>query len=172
MKNTKNYIFTAMFASLILMGTSFMPIPTFNGYIHIGDALIYLCCAFLPLPFSLLAAGIGASLADLIGGYAQFIPFTFVVKALMTIFFSNKSEKILSRKNAVALIFAGLVNIVGYYIAEMILYGQDTFAKTLIVSASSIPGNIIQSVGSSVIFVVVAFALDKIDFKKNIRNIK
>ena len=162
----KNYVFAAMFASLILMGTMFFKVPSVNGYVHIGDSFIYLASAFLPMPFSILAAGIGAGLADLLLGYVTYVPFTFVVKALMAVCFSNKSEKFLSKRNLVAFVAASIVNIVGYYFVEVIMYPQaGGMAATLVYALQTIPGNAVQSITASVIFVVAALAFDKMNLK-------
>ena len=160
-----------MFASLILMGTMFIQVPSVNGYVHIGDSFIYLAAAFLPMPFSFLAAGLGAALADVLSGYIIYAPFTFVIKALMAAFFSNKAEKFFTLRNAIAFVIAGCVNILGYYIVEMIMFPQGSFTTTLINSLHTIPGNAVQSVTASIIFVIVSLAFDKINLKKTLDKI-
>ena len=170
MKNNKNsyknYVFAAMFASLILMGTMFFKVPSVNGYVHIGDSFIYLTSAFLPMPFSILAAGIGAGLADLLLGYVTYVPFTFLVKALMAACFSCKSAKLLSKRNIIAFIAASIVNIAGYYIVEVIMYPQaGGLTATLVYALQTIPGNSVQSITASVIFLVSALAFDKMNLK-------
>ncbi len=172
MKNYRNYVFAAMLAALVMMGTAFMPIklPSFTGYIHIGDALVYVAGSILPFPFSMFSAGIGACLADVVTGYAHFAPFTFVIKMLMALCFSSRSEKILSKRNLTAVVGAGIINIGGYYLTEMVINRQDTFLKTAVTAAGSLYGNLIQSVGSAVIFIVIALALDKMNFKKTLEK--
>lgn len=171
LKNYKNYVFSAMFAALVLMATMFIQVPTINGYVHIGDTLVYLSAAFLPMPFSILAAGVGAGLADFISGYTLYVIPTFIIKGLMAACFSSKSEKILTVRNAIALVIADIINVIGYFLCEMVLYKQGSFIATVAVSARTIPGNLIQSVTASVIFVVVALALDKMNFKKSLDKI-
>ena len=58
----------ALFAAAIAVMTAYMlhiPIPT-GGYIHIGDALIYLAACLLPAPWAMAAGAVGAGLADLL----------------------------------------------------------------------------------------------------------
>ena len=172
MKTYKNYVFAAMFASLILMGTMFFKVPSVNGYVHIGDSFIYLASAFLPMPFSILAAGLGAGLADILLGYTTYFPFTFVVKAIMAFCFSNKGEKLLTVRNTVAIVLAGAVNIIGYYFTEVIMYPQGSLAATLIYALQTIPGNLVQSVTASVIFVFTALAFDRMNLKNTLDKIK
>lgn len=172
MKHFKNYVFAAMFAALILMGTMFIQVPSINGYVHIGDSFIYLASAFLPMPFSILAAGLGAGLADVLSGYIMYAPFTFIIKALMAAVFSNKADKLFTVRNAVAFCLADVINVLGYYITEVILFPQAGGAvATLINSTHTIPGNLVQSLTASVIFVVVAIAFDKLNLKKAIDKI-
>ena len=110
-----------MFAALVLMATMFIQVPSINGYVHIGDSLVYLAAAFLPMPFSVLAAGLGAALADALTPYIIYAPFTFVIKGLMAAMFTNKHDKILSKRNLIALPIAGIINIVGYALAEFMI---------------------------------------------------
>lgn len=45
---------TAMFAAAITVTTAYLlhiPIPT-GGYVHLGDALIYLAACLLPVPYA------------------------------------------------------------------------------------------------------------------------
>ncbi|MBE6704563.1 MAG: TIGR04002 family protein [Ruminococcaceae bacterium] len=174
-KNTtkyKNYVFAAMFAALILMGTMFIQVPSVNGYVHIGDSFIYLAAAFLPMPFSVLAAGVGAGLADVLSGYMIYAPFTFVIKAVMAAFFSSKAEKLFTVRNIVAFVIAGIVNVVGYYITELIMYPQaGGFVATLVYGLHTIPGNLVQSLTASVIFVIASLAFDKMNLKKTLDKI-
>jgi len=172
----KNYVFAAMFAALILMGTMFIQIPFFKGYVHIGDSLIYLAATFLPMPFSILAASVGAALADILGSGGSFIiyaPFTFVIKGIMAICFSCKKEKILSLRNITALPIAGLINITCYAVAEFIILsiGEETVKAAFVASLTTIWGNLIQSVAASAIFVIVGLALDRMNFKQTIDKI-
>ena len=78
---TRQIVMTAMFAALTLLATFIIKIqtPTF-GYIHLGDAFVLLSGFFLGPFLGGLAAGIGSALSDLLGGYAIWVPGTFVIK--------------------------------------------------------------------------------------------
>ena len=55
-------IMSALFAAAIAVMTAYLlhiPIPT-GGYIHVGDALIYLAACLLPTPHAVGAAMVGA----------------------------------------------------------------------------------------------------------------
>jgi Predicted membrane protein len=160
--NFKNYIYAALFAAIIFVCTAFIkiPMPGVGGYVHLGDTFIYLAASFLPFPFALYAAAIGAAFADVSLGYiTTWAPFTFVIKALMAFCFTSKAKTLLNKRNGIALFFAALINVGGYYIAEVVLYGN------VYSPIASVPFNLIQSVGGSVFFVICAVALDKIKIK-------
>ena len=59
-----NIVFTALFAALILAVTR-LSVPIALGYIHLGDAMIYLAALILPAPYAAAAAAIGAGLAGI-----------------------------------------------------------------------------------------------------------
>ena len=76
----------ALFAAAIAVMTAYMlhiPIPT-GGYIHIGDALIYLAACLLPLPYAVGAAAVGAGLADLLTAPMWVVP-TLIIKAIVVL---------------------------------------------------------------------------------------
>ena len=58
-----------LFAAMITVMTAYIchiPYGVNGGYIHFGDALIYLAAVFLPRPYALAAAAIGGGAADLL----------------------------------------------------------------------------------------------------------
>ena len=165
MKNRSNSItllaITGLFAAMVTLMTAFIchiPYGANGGYIHFGDALIYTAAVFLPQPYALAAAAIGAGLADLLTA-PMWAPATIIIKILITLPFTCKSDKIVSKRNIVAPFIAMIITIVGYYIAEGILFGS--FAAAV----ASIYGNVIQGIGSAVIFFVFGAALDRAHLK-------
>ena len=60
---------SALFSALVCITTAYIfhiPFGANGGYIHLGDALIYLAATLLPTPYAILAAGIGGAMADLL----------------------------------------------------------------------------------------------------------
>lgn len=163
-----------MFAALVLMSTMFIQVPSINGYVHIGDTLVYLAASFLPLPFSALSAGLGAALADAMTPYIVYAPFTFVIKGLMATCFSQKGERILSVRNIIALPIASLVNIVGYALSEFAILAanKEALSAAFATSLTTVYGNLVQSAVSALIFVIVALAFDKMNFKKSLEKLQ
>lgn len=98
-------------------------------------------------------------LFDLISGWTAWAPFTFVIVGCMGLVAGLISEKMNVRPvvaNIVAVIAALIIKIVGYYFAEVILYGN------WVLPLGSIPGNILQVVVAGIIVVPFAGKLKKI----------
>lgn len=162
---TKNLVLAAMFAALTFVLTAYffhVPIGVNGGYIHFGDSMIYLAASVLPLPYAMAAGAIGAGLSDLMSGSVMWVPATVIIKALMAAMFTAKRDKLLCKHNALALIPAALICTVGYYLAESIMTGN------FVVGLASSPLNLIQSAGSSALYVLLALAFDKANLKQKI----
>ncbi|MDR1093260.1 MAG: ECF transporter S component [Clostridiales bacterium] len=71
-----------VFAALILILTAFTQIPLATGYIHFGDALIFVACVYIGWA-AVPAAAVGSALADLITPYAIYAVPTFIIKGTM-----------------------------------------------------------------------------------------
>ena len=152
----KNLTKASVLAALIFLATAYLSIPMpVMGYVHLGDGLILLAAAILPVPYAVGAAIIGASFADLMAGYALYIPATAIIKALTVLLISSKTKKIICTRNLLALIPAALVCAGGYYIYESIIY--KSFASPL----ASVPFNLVQSVCGGVLFAVLGVLIDK-----------
>ena len=93
---------SAMFAAMVTVTTAYLfhiPIGSNGGYIHVGDAFIYLAAAFLPLPYAAAASAVGAALADVLTGAAVYAIPTLIIKALMVVPFTYKGSRVISRRN-------------------------------------------------------------------------
>lgn len=162
--NTKKIAFTGVFAAMVFVTTFFIKVPVASGYVHFGDAVIYLAAGIIGGPWAMLAGAIGAGLADVIGGYAIYAPASIIIKALIAVPFilaTKNSDKLFTLKSALMTIPAGVITVGGYFVADMII--DKSYAVI------DIPGNVIQAVGSAIAFCVVAFALDKAKIKNKIK---
>lgn len=157
----KNLTTAGIMAALITIMTAYVchiPIGVNGGYVHFGDALIYLTAALLPTPYALAAAAIGGGLADLLTA-PMWAPATIIIKMLIALLFTGKAKKILTLRNIIATIPAYIITGVGYCLAEYLIF--DTWS-TLLVSFSQ---NLLQSVGSAAFFIIIGLALDKAHVK-------
>ena len=169
--NSRNGVYelvlTGIMAGLVLAATSFfkIPVPATNGYIHLGDALIFISVIVLGRRDGTIAAASGSALADLLGGYAHWAPWTFVIKGLMafvaaTIYYSldhsDTSDKTMNRvKETAAFAAGGLVMMAGYFIAQRVIYG------TLAAPLAALPGNVIQAACGVIIAEAVSVPLSR-----------
>lgn len=163
-KKIRKMVTAGVFAAMIFVLTYFVKVPVASGYVHFGDALIYICAGIIGGPWAILAGAIGEGLADLVGGYAVYAPATIIVKALIAlpfIFAAKNNDKLLNVKSALMTIPAGLITVGGYFIADLII--DKSYAIV------DIPGNVIQAVGSAVIYIVLALAFDTAKITKKIR---
>ena len=87
MRRSVNPLAIAVIAVMIAITTVFtlavrVPVPATNGYVNLSDVAIYFTAfAFGPW-VGLIAGGVGAALADLLGGYAQFALLTLLAHGL------------------------------------------------------------------------------------------
>ena len=156
-KNTKLIVLSALLAAVIAVCTRFTSIPIFGGmgYVHVGDAFVFLAAAILPTPYALAASAIGGGLADLMSGFVAYILPTAIIKALMALmFFGKKADKLISKKNIISMLLAIVVLVGGYYIAEVIMY--QSFASPLM----GMLWNLAQGVFSGIGFLLFSAALD------------
>lgn len=152
---------TGLFAAMITLMTAYIchiPYGANGGYIHFGDALIYIAAVLLPRPYALAAAAIGGGLADLLTA-PMWAPATIIIKMLITLPFTSQNTKILNTRNIIAPFLALAISATEYYLAEGILFGS--FLSPL----ASISGSVIQSGGSAVLFFLLAGALEKTHLK-------
>ena len=171
MRNKKQLLrvtYTAIFTAIILLATSIIKFSTGlgEGYIHLGDCFVYLSACVLPFPYCLFAGGLGGALADILSGYAIWAIPTMIIKILNALPFTlicrkYKSNKILSKQVVLMTVVSGIITILGYFVAECILYSVTSATLSLL-------GNTIQAVASGIIFVIIAKATDKINLKSKI----
>lgn len=174
----RQIVLAALFAALTTVLTYYVKIPTYNGYMHIGDSMIYLCASILPTPIAAVSAGIGAALSDALGGYTMYIIPTFIIKAILVLCFTNKAKTLLCKRNVVGVFIAAAITIVGYYIAEVFILALESgnFKDYLfsipswVGATNTFLGNAIQAVSSGILYIVLSAALDKANIKDRMRK--
>ena len=160
MKNNSGYrmILTAMFAALVCVSTIVIQIPSpMGGYVNLGDALVLMSGFLLGPIYGGAAAGIGSALADLITGYAHYVPGTLVIKLLIAVVAALVNRALNSAasgmKEPVRYIIAGIpgeiIMVVGYLFYAWVCLSRGAGA------IASVPGNIAQAVAGIVIAAVL-----------------
>ncbi len=168
MRNTKtrNLALTGVFAALVTALTMIhLPLPSESGYVHLGDGVIYLAASILPAPYGIFAAAIGGALADVLSGFANWAPFTFVIKAVNTVPFilcfkySKNKNKIIFSLSVTAAVISGILTVALYFLASWVLYGS--FASAV----AEIPGSLVQAIGSGIVYYLMGLAIDSSKIK-------
>ena len=125
-KKVLKMVYAAVFAAMVFVLTRFIqiPVPGGMGYLHFGDAMIYLVASTLGGPWALLASAIGAAIADLSSVYAVYAPVSAIVKVLIALPFvlvNKKSEKILTPLTICLTIPSGIITVLGYFVGDCII---------------------------------------------------
>lgn len=152
----KKFIRTAMLAALAMVLTMVPQIPTgTGGYVHFGDSVIYLAAMLLGPAGGAVVGAVGHSLADLLSGHAIFILPTFVIKGLMGFVIGKliyPAENLNKRRFICAGLSALVIVTLGYFVAEIPLYGVQTAAVALVSS----PVQWLMSVIASAVLLPIA----------------
>lgn len=156
---THKLTISAIFTAIIFVATYFVKVPTpmVGGYVNLGDAFVILSGMILG-PIAFIPAALGSSLADLLSGYAIYIPATFIIKGVSALLIGLifKREKGIFSKIILKCIICGLISgvliVVGYLLYELCIYGAAAFIN--------VPFNAIQGAfGIIVSTVLLPFAL-------------
>ncbi|MFA6669594.1 MAG: ECF transporter S component [Bacillota bacterium] len=170
MNKTHKLIVASLLTALVTVATMAfqVPVPATKGYINLGDTVIFIAALLLGPRYGAVAGGVGSALADLLSPYAVWAPFTFVIKGLEGLIVGYVFYRLFSGKNSIgsriaAMLLGGLWMAVGYFAAEVILYG---FPAALI----ELPGNTIQALGSAAIALPIVGVLSRVNVLKNMNN--
>ena len=159
-------VMTALFAALGYVATRILQIPTpSGGYVNLWDTVVILGAYLLGPVYGAVAGGIGPALADLLSGYAIYVPATLVIKAVMALL-AALVYRALGKKTwsmVVCAVAAEAVMIVGYWLFETVLAaaaGEGSFMVCLAAcGAAGIPGNLVQAAFGIAASTLLALAL-------------
>ena len=158
---TQKLALTSLMTALVLVATIAVriPIPLTQGYIHLGDAMIYFGAIVLGRRNGSIAAGLGSALADVLGGFAVWAPWSLVIKAGMAFI----AGSVMHRTEAdhrldisgkiVGMAAGGLLMTAGYFAAETVMYGNPAVALI------GVPWNIAQFAAGIAISLMLSAAV-------------
>lgn len=149
-----------IFTAIVFVFTAYLHVPSHTGYTHVGDGFIYFAACLLPLPYAVFVGAAGALLADCLTGFAVWAPASVIIKAAAVFMFTSKKNRMIVPRNLIALIPASGLCIGGYYLYEALITGNFT------APLSGIPGYITQSVLSSILFILLGLAADRLKLKE------
>lgn len=136
---THHLVLFAMFASLTTVMTLLfrIPIPSAQGYVNIGDTILLLAALMMGPAAGFWAGAMGSALADLMAGYAMYMPFTFFVKGLEGFLAGAMYKK--TGNVAMATFLPALWMTIGYFLTDWFLYG-------LAAASVATPLNLLQGI--------------------------
>ena len=137
----------AVLTAVVVVFTLVIRIPTTKGYLNLCDvAICFIAFTFGPVS-AFLAAGLGTAIADLISGYAQWAPISFVVHGIegLLIALIVRKQPLSKMRTFLAAIVCVLTVSLGYFVLSAL------FISTVAVAAAEIPPNMIQA-GVGVVF--------------------
>ena len=145
---TQDLVTTALMIALTYVATWLinirLPFVGSGGLIHLGNVPLFIAAILFGKRTGALAGGIGMGL------FVGFMGF------IVGLFAEKRPIRNVHLNDTVSMILALLIKIVGYYFAEVILYGN------WITPFGSIPGNILQVVTAAVIVLAVLPVLRRV----------
>ncbi len=146
-------------AALVCVATLLItiPIPATEGFFNIGDALVIIASLTFGPVVGGLAGGVGSALADAIGGWFNWVPFTLVIKGAEGVvagYIAGSRESRPLQRTLLAWIIGGLVMVSGYFLVQIYLYGIGGALVEL-------PFNFVQMLAAGVIGIPISMALQR-----------
>ena len=161
----RKLVLAALMAALCTIMTMVIQVPSpMQGYVNLGDCAVLMSAWVLGPLYGGAAAGIGSALADLLSGYAHYVPGTFAIKLVMAVaaalIFRAATKKGLSASSVLLGqiawgVVAEVIMVLGYFAYASLWLGKGLAA------AASIPGNIVQGVFGLVAATVVYTVLSR-----------
>jgi uncharacterized membrane protein len=147
---------SGVMAALVAVATFIIQIPVAatGGYLNFGDIMIFVTALTFGPAVGGLAGGIGSFISDVAGGYAAtYAPFTLVIKGVEGVIAGAISNRKQAWRDVVAVAFAGVEMVTGYFLAEFYPLHLGWAA------ALEVPGNILQIVVGAIIGIPIALIL-------------
>ena len=155
--NAKTIALTAICIAVVtvLVAIVPIPIPATGGFTHPGAiAEIFVAVAFGPI-IGMIAAGVGAALADLILGYGSFAPLTLVAHGSLGLLAGWLGYKKGWAGMLIGWVVGGLALVGVYFVGEATIYGFGGAG-----AAAEVPINLFQ-VGLGLLGIVLFEAVKR-----------
>ena len=136
----RRLVLLAMVASLVTVATAFLKLPTPTGYIPLGDGIIYAAALAYGPSFGAVSGALGSTLADLLGVYLIWAPWTFVIKGVAGWIVGRIGREKPRSTMLLSMVIAGFWTIAAYALGTAVLYSPASVPAEIL-------GNVVQ-VGS------------------------
>ena len=166
--SAKPFWTAAMSMALVCISTLFFKIPIPLGYAHLGNGFILAGCALTGGPYGILVGGVGSAMADLLGGYSQWILPTLLIKGLMgftagsLMLPKGKTFYLFSFRTFLGCGAGVIIMVAGYFLGGILLSGS------LAAGIAQVPGLIGEGIIGILLFYVMGGAFEKIHLRKYI----
>lgn len=139
--------------SVVMVSTMYLKIPTATGYIHLGDGVFFAAAlAFGPI-FGSITGALGSSMADILGGYVFWAPWTFLIKGISGWLVGKISYRAGKQRRLTGMIASALFIIAGYAAVTAVMYSPAAVAGEIL-------GNILQTSSAVLVGYYVAPILE------------
>ena len=165
---TKLLVLNGLMIALVCMATMVIqiPIPMTEGYVNIGDSIIFVTSILFGPISGMIAGGFGSALADILTGYSHWALFTLLIKGfegyIVGIIVRENTNLI---KNILATSLGVIIMVSGYLLAGTFLQGS------FIVALGSVSSNMIQGIVSIIICIPIASYLLTVKYVKTFKQI-
>ena len=165
---TKLLVLNGLMIALVCMATMVIqiPIPMTEGYVNIGDSIIFVTSILFGPISGMIAGGFGSALADILTGYSHWALFTLLIKGFegyIVGIIVKKNTYLL--KNILATSLGVIIMVSGYLLAGTFLQGS------FIVALGSVSSNMIQGIVSIIIGIPIASYLLTVKYVKTFKQI-
>lgn len=160
----KRLCFSALLAAMVCIATLFFKIPIPLGYAHLGNGFILLGCSMMGGYYGIFIGGFGSALADLLGGFGQWILPTLVIKGLMGFAVGRIAHpdgtgfRLTSVRSFLAAVVGTAIMVAGYTLFGALLSGS------LAAGLAQIPGLVGEGIVGIIVFYISGAALRRISF--------
>ena len=155
---TRELAASAIMAALVCVATMLIqfPILATQGFFNVGDAMVIVASLTFGPIVGAIAGGLGSSLADFIGGWYVWVPFTLIIKGIEGFLagwiLSRGGEDRGNLRLVLAWMIGGFEMVAGYFLVQVYMYG---FSAALV----EVPFNFVQMTVSGVIGLPISMAL-------------
>lgn len=131
------------------------PIPATSGYFNFGDAIVMTTALIFGPVIGAIAGGLGSGLADLLGGWYNWVIFTAVIKGAegyIAGILAGDPETRTFNKTVIAWFVGAIVMVAGYFVVQVFMYGLGA-------AMAEAPFNFVQMTVAGVVGVPVSIAV-------------
>ncbi|MBU7013488.1 MAG: ECF transporter S component [Theionarchaea archaeon] len=147
---------SAIFAAVVCAATLVIriPVPATSGYINLGDSMIFVSALLFGSRIGGVAGGVGSALADILGGFGSWAPFTLIIKGTEGFITGKLAKSGKIPASIIAVIVGGCIMVAGYFVVEAYLYGIPA-------AIAELPGNLFQAGSGLLIAIPLSKAVQK-----------